>query len=221
MEHFRAICAKIPITTNDCTVDLVSDETQMEQKFIKHTRDYIFRLKEASVVSARYLGEQAMQDNIPDGYTVGRWTTGTLLSHCIIVHRFLTFYGPTKASKPIPNQVGKRTLKSENPKHFQWHFRDVPLNFDYITEGEKKMLQKHHASILLPVRVMRGEDENIYEPTMRNRELAPQYNLDTYSENDEVDDESDTDTTTQDNTTPSEESMGEEPGENDTDYEDS
>jgi hypothetical protein len=212
MKHFKNICSKIPIS-HDCIVDLVSKEKEFGQKFIKHTREYIFRFSKSSAVSARYLGEQVMQQIIPDKETMDQWTTGTLLSHCIIVNRFLQFYEPARTSKPLPNGQGKYTLKSDNPKHFRWQFRDVPLNFDYITEGEMEMLQKKHASILLPVRIKRNKNE-MYQPAMRNRTLALEYTTDI-----EDDDENEDETTTPDNTTTSEASMGEEPGENDTDYE--
>jgi hypothetical protein len=165
MKHFRNICQKIPISSSSNPVwfDLDKKKEDLQKKAASSVSEYIKRINTSSALSTRYLGEKIIAKFAPDPNTIDKWCHGTLLPHCILTNRFLSFYKPT-SRREGHKQHGKKI----------WVFHDVPKNFDYITESEHTLLSKEHKSLLQPVQITKTDKP--YKPYMRrksSKEEAP------------------------------------------------
>jgi hypothetical protein len=150
LNHFIDICNEIPISKT-LTINLNKQLEDLQLMSGENPRVYLFRFWGSSAISTRFLGEQInSSDKNPTRDTKDKWTKATLLPCCIITHRFLSVYQPTKAFLGSKNKRDGKAI---------WRFHDVPADLHCLTTDEISWVKKYYPSLTKPSYIDRIENQ--------------------------------------------------------------
>ena len=150
LNHFIDICNEIPISKT-LTINLDKQLEDLQLMSGENLRNYLFRFWSSSAISTRFLGKQIKSSHTnPTSDTKDKWTHATLLPCCVIAHRFLNVYQPTKVFLGTKNKRDSKAI---------WRFHDVPADLHCLTTDEISWVKKYYPSLTKPSYIDRIEDQ--------------------------------------------------------------